>query len=291
MGNFVKGLIWTSVAYIIAIFGAWLSIENIDTGNLYLNIFIADSIGTIIIFIFSFLFKNSSFYDPYWSVAPIFIMTWLIHIAPESIPQTRQMLVALLVFVWGMRLTYNFYRGWAGLNRQDWRYDDLQKKNGKWYWLVSFSGIHFFPTILVFLACLSLFPALLFGDNPINYLDWIGILIAFSAIGIETIADQQLHDYVKSKPDRSKVFQSGLWQYSRHPNYFGEIIFWWGLYFIGLASDSSYWWTLIGPLSITILFKFISIPMMDERMVKRRPEYKAHMKKVNTLFPWKQKKI
>ncbi|MEX2588836.1 MAG: DUF1295 domain-containing protein, partial [Chitinophagales bacterium] len=285
MGNFGKGLLWTFIAYLLAVLAAWWSIENIDAGNIYLNIFIADAIGTIVIFLFSFFFKNSSFYDPYWSVAPIFIMAWLIHIAPESIPQVRQMLVALLVFVWGARLTYNFYRGWPGIHKQDWRYDDLQEKNGKWYWPVSFSGIHFFPTILVFLGCLSLFPALCFGENATNVFDWIGTFVGFSAIAIETISDQQLHDYVKSKPDKSKVFKSGLWQYSRHPNYFGEILFWWALYVFALAAGLEYWWCFIGPLSITLLFKFISIPMMDERMVKRRPAYRAHMEKVNALFP------
>lgn len=287
MGNFGKGIFWTFISYLVAIVAAWISVENIDSGNLYLDIFIADVIGTIVIFIFSFLFKNSSFYDPYWSVAPILIMVWLIYHSPEKISQIRQMLVAILVFSWGIRLTYNFYRGWSGINKQDWRYDDLKAKNGKWYWLVSFSGIHLFPTILVFLGCLSLFPALHFGESTVNFFDWIATIIGFSAIAIETISDQQLHDYVKTKPDRLNVFKSGLWQYSRHPNYFGEILFWWGLYFFALASSLDFWWCAIGPLSITLLFKFISIPMIDKRMIDRRPKYKEYMANVNALIPWK----
>ena len=79
---------------------------------------------------------------------------------------------------------------------------------------------------------------------------------------------------------------TGLWAYSRHPNYFGEIMFWWGLFIFALAADSCYWWTIAGPLVITILFLFISIPMMDKRSLGRRPGYEEHMERVSALIPW-----
>jgi steroid 5-alpha reductase family enzyme len=82
----------------------------------------------------------------------------------------------------------------------------------------------------------------------------------------------------------------GLWRYSRHPNYFGEVSFWWGLYFFGLAANASYWWTIAGPIAITLLFLFISIPMMDKRSKERRPEYAEHMKKISALVPWRIKR-
>jgi steroid 5-alpha reductase family enzyme len=81
----------------------------------------------------------------------------------------------------------------------------------------------------------------------------------------------------------------GLWAYSRHPNYFGEVTFWWGLFFFALAADTDYWWTIIGPAAITVLFTFISIPMMDKRNLARRPGYEERIKNIPALIPWFRK--
>jgi steroid 5-alpha reductase family enzyme len=79
--------------------------------------------------------------------------------------------------------------------------------------------------------------------------------------------------------------RSGLWSLSRHPNYFGEWLFWVGIFLFGIVSNSQFWWTGIGILSLQILFLFISGPMMDKRILEKRPDYKAHMKKVSAFFP------
>jgi steroid 5-alpha reductase family enzyme len=142
------------------------------------------------------------------------------------------------------------------------------------------------PTIIVFLACLSLYSSIAIGKNPFGFLDVIAILITFSAILIETIADGQLQQFTRSNPQSGNVLTKGLWAYSRHPNYFGEVMFWWGLFIFGLAADSGYWWTIIGPVSITLLYTCISIPSMEKRNTARRPGYAALKKKIPVFLPW-----
>lgn len=247
----------------------------------------ADFIGTVVVFLFSFFFKNSSFYDPYWSVIPIIIAVYLALIGWDSgASQVRIGILLFLVSAWGIRLTYNWARGWRGLHQQDWRYDDLAEKTGKWYWLVSFSGIHLFPTILVYLGCLALYPAMTLDGQPLNFIDLIAGMVTLGAILIETVADEQLRRFVKQRKAPGQTLTSGLWAYSRHPNYFGETAFWWGLFLFAMAARPDYWWVITGPLAMTLLFNFISIPMIDQRMLKRRNDYQTVMKTVPRWIPW-----
>jgi len=275
------------LAYIIALMMAvalWYFVK--DKTQIFI-IASTDFMATVVVFIFSVIFKNSSIYDPYWSVTPVFIVGYLIlNPVSEKIDLTRQIIVTTLVSIWAIRLTYNWIRQWKGLNHEDWRYEDLKVKCGKMYWPVSFLGIHLFPTILVFLGCLSLFPALSSGNKSINILDIVGIIITLSAIIIEATSDEQLRRFHKKNKNSNQVFNKGLWSLSRHPNYFGEVSFWWGLFFFGLAAKPEYWWTVIGPISITFLFLFISIPMMDKKMLKENSNYSEYKRKTSAFIPW-----
>lgn len=247
----------------------------------------ADIVATFVIFGFSTLYRNSSLYDPYWSVAPVPIaLYWVLSPVAMGVNGFRQVLAVTLVTIWAVRLTYNWLRRWEGLKHEDWRYSDLRKQTGRWYWLVDLTGIHLFPTVQVFLGCLALYPALSVGTGPLGVLDAVAVLITCGAIAIEATADKQLHTFLCGDKKPGEILNKGLWAFSRHPNYFGEILFWWGLYLLGLAADPSYWWTVIGPLSITLMFLFISIPMIDKRSLERRPHYGDHMKNVSACIPW-----
>jgi steroid 5-alpha reductase family enzyme len=251
----------------------------------------ADIAGTLVIYLFGRIFRNASFYDPYWSVAPpVIALFWVFGFSTGDALTTRQIIVVTLVFIWGLRLTYNWGRGWQGIKHEDWRYVNFRKKYGKLFWLVDLAGIELFPTIFVFLGCLSLYPALSAGNHPFSVLDGIAIIITAGAILLETISDEQLKTFVKKGPPPDAILADGLWRYSRHPNYLGEVLFWWGLFFFGLAADAGYWWTIIGPVAITILFTTISIPMMEKRHISKRPGYADHQKRVSPLIPWFPKK-
>lgn len=245
-----------------------------------------DVAATIVVFCFSVTAGNSSVYDPYWSVAPPAIALWFSFVPMSGFaPVPRIVVVDLLVLLWGGRLTYNWYRQWRGLAHEDWRYVDLRHRHGRTYWLVSFVGIHLFPTILTFLGSLSLYPALAAGTSAFGWLDGLAVIVTAGAIWTEAAADNQLRNFVRTSPPPDALMDRGLWAYSRHPNYFGEIMFWWGLWLFGMSADADFWWTVVGPVAITLLFVFVSIPMMEKRMTARRPRFEEHRSRVSMLVP------
>jgi steroid 5-alpha reductase family enzyme len=275
------GIAWQTLAYALAVGAAVAAGYAARDWHPLAVVAVADAVGTVVIFAFSFAFNNSSFYDPYWSVAPIVMTGYWMTLAENPI---RSMLVTALVWSWGGRLTANFLRGWPNVRHEDWRYVNLREQNGRAYWLVSFLGIHFAPTVWVYLGCLAMYPAYTsareFGAN-----DLVAAAITAAAISLEAISDHQLWMFRLRNRTPGAIMKSGLWRKSRHPNYLGEILFWWGLYAMGLAADPSTWWMVLGPLSITLLFVFISVPMIDKRHLARRPEYSEHMITTAALIP------
>jgi steroid 5-alpha reductase family enzyme len=143
------------------------------------------------------------------------------------------------------------------------------------------------PTVFVFLGCLPLWYAIS-SDAPLNVFDIFAAIFTISAILTEWIADEQLIKFRKNST-KNGYMKSGLWAFSRHPNYLGEISFWGGLFLFavsatGLKQTTGYW-TVIGFISMVVLFKFISIPLMEKRNIERKPGYQEYIKKVPALFP------
>lgn len=271
----------------ISVFGAvYLMFPIINTPQTMVNVLVADVAATILVFVFSVVFNNSSVYDAYWSVAPPVIAVYLVKLFPEG-NSVRQFIVITLVLFWSIRLTINWFRGWNGFEHQDWRYTSIAEKTGKLYWPVSFLGIHFMPTIFVFLGCLPLWYSIS-SNTPINVFDVVATLFTFLAILTEWIADEQLIKFKKRRTYNSYI-KSGLWSFSRHPNYLGEICFWGGMFLFVLSSSEfktfTGYWTITGFVSMVILFKFISIPLMEKRNMERKPGYQEYIKKVPALLP------
>ncbi len=275
------------ITYVVATVASLVVARGLqDSMPTWAVVLIADVVGTTVVFGFSRVFDNSSFYDAYWSVAPPVIAFGLVFGVDGVDPvSTRQVLVCALVTAWGARLTYNWWRGWRGLAHEDWRYVNLRKTTGRWYWVVSYLGLHMFPTVLVYLGCLAMLPALVDGTRALSWLDAVASVFTGLAIYIEAKADRELHDFVATKPAPEQVLTTGLWGRCRHPNYLGEMMLWWGLSMFALASDSASWWVLVGPVSITLLFVFISIPMIDKRMLAKRPAYADVVRRYPKFLP------
>lgn len=275
-----------SITYLSVFFVIYFLFPVLPFSQSMINVFIADVVATVIIFVVSVIFSNSSVYDPYWSVAPPVIVICLMKLFPEG-NELRQYVILALVLFWGVRLTVNWWRGWPGIKHQDWRYTSIAEKTGKFYWPVSFLGIHFMPTVFVFLGCLPLWYSLS-SIEPFGVVDVVAFLVTFSAILIEWIADEQLIKFRKNS-SRKRFMQYGLWAISRHPNYLGEISFWGGIFLFAVAATglnhSTGMWTIIGFISMIILFKFISIPLMEKRNIERKPGYLEYIKRVPALFP------
>ena len=274
------------LAYAAGLLAASLCVAWLPSGTPLARAFWADVVATCVVFAFSRSFDNSSFYDAYWSVAPVPIaFYWL------SVPQAagadglRQILVMTLLCAWAARLTWNWARGWSGLDHEDWRYVDKRRQAGSLYWLVSFAGLHMMPTLLVFAGCLALWPALAAGSRPIGALDLLACTVTAGAIALEAVADQQLRRFRLSQPSAEAILETGVWAWCRHPNYLGEIGFWWGLFLFAPAAQPKAWWMGAGALAITLLFRFASLKLIDDRMLARRPAYRARMQRVPALLP------
>lgn len=277
-------------AYLLAI-AAGLAVLVVMEGHILFTTLCADIVATVIVFLFSRAYKNSSFYDAYWSVIPpLIVLYWALYHEAPLVEPARQGIVIILVWLWGIRLTANWAGHWQGLQHEDWRYPPIKAKAGRWGALVDFTGIHLFPTLIVFAACLPLYAAVSLGDRSLNWLDAVAFVVTAGAITIELVADVQLHRFVAHKQP-GDIMKTGLWRYSRHPNYFGEMSFWFGIMLFGLAAyPQGWWWIMPGAIAMAVMFLTVSIPLMDERSLERRQEYADHMAKVSALVPWFPKK-
>ena len=278
------------IAYLIAFAASAAVLMNSGIEDPIWNMAAADVVATVIIFAFSVFLRNSSMYDPYWSVYPIFIAFWWMAEFGDAGNMIRNILATAAVFTWGARLTFNWARSWPGMVHEDWRYTKLAEDTGVMYWVVSFLGIHLFPTVLVFLGCVPLF--YIFQDaSPLGIFDVLAVIVAFGATLIETVADNQLLAYKRTRTETSpKIMKTGLWGWSRHPNYFGEIMFWVGLFIFSLPIFmAGEYWIISGMAGMIILFVFISIPMMEKRE-SRKEGYDLYQKEVSFLIPLPPKK-
>jgi steroid 5-alpha reductase family enzyme len=270
------------VAYVVALAAAALTVQLSPLSSPLWTAALADVVATFAVFAFSFAFSNSSFYDAYWSVAPVPIALYWAANAPSVSP--RSMVILALVSIWAFRLTWNWRRGWTGLHHEDWRYRQLKEQTGRAYWLVSALGIHLFPTVQVFLGCIPVYFAVT-STAPLNALDALAIAVTAMGISVEAVADDQLRAFSRTKRP-GETLQSGLWAYSRHPNYFGEISFWWGLMLFGIAARPDVLWQCAGALAIAAMFVFVTGPMMDKRMLARRPDFAERMLRISAIVPW-----
>jgi steroid 5-alpha reductase family enzyme len=283
----LKSFSWITLTYVAALAAAIMAIGIFEDFSLVMRTFLADSAATLVVNLSGRIFRNSSFYDPYWSVAPILIaLYWLVLAVDHPAISWTKLLVFALVCIWGLRLTINWAAQWQGLQHEDWRYVQYRHTSGSLFWLIELVGIDFVPTIVVFLGCLSLFPILTADQFHFGPLQVVATVVTAVAILLESTADRQLKNFLQCGNPSQNIMQIGLWNYSRHPNYLGEILFWWGLWLFVPGFGPPKWLALLGPLSVTALFIFVSIPLMEKRNLVRRPGYAEHVRRVPVLIPW-----
>lgn len=277
-------LIAYAFSFIIGI--AIIIIGKDKIGAIWLML-LADVVMTIVIYLIGNLLKNASLYDPYWSVIPIYIiLIWLFLYGINF--DIFNIILLILILIWGIRLTYNWWKNWHGFIEQDWRYDMLREKNIKLYPVTNFFGIHMIPTIVVFIQMVNVYESLI--SSSLNIVVFIiGILFCLIAPIIQIVSDKQMYDFRLNNTDKSKVINVGLWRFSRHPNYFGELMFWVGIYLIYLSKSMIFNINIVYPILMILLFIFISIPMMENKL-KNREGFKEYKSSVSVLFPFPQKK-
>lgn len=270
-------------AYALAIASAALALHLWPMPSTIAAVFLGMIVATLVIYAVAVLFDNASIYDPFWSVAPPVIVAYLAFTSgpPESWP-ARLWLVAAIVLAWALRLTWNCMARWPRLDGEDFRYRNLRAASGRWFWLVNLTGIELFPTLLVFLGCLPLHTVAV-SSHPLGWLDVAATALALAAIALEAVADRQLTAHRRG-PRRGTVLTTGVWTWSQHPNYLGELSFWWALLLFGLAAGAPLW-TAIGALAMTVLFRFISVRMMVARKRAHHPDYDTRVSGIPLLLP------
>lgn len=285
-----RALMLVLYAYVMALGAGWLTILMAPIEHPIWLTLAADVVATLVIFGWSMAYDNSSFYDAYWSVIPPAIVLYWISLAEPGVVPFRTALVLLVVWLWGVRLTWNWARGWTGLDHEDWRYVDFREQFPKAYWLVSFGGIHFFPTLIVFAGMYAVYPALVTGARPVGWIDALALVVGLVAVALEFFADNQLRAFVLGPKRPGETLRTGLWAHSRHPNYLGEILFWWSLYLFGVAADPGWLGRgLFGPAAMTAMFVFVSIPLLEKRSLERRANYQQVIDEIPMLIPWPKK--
>jgi steroid 5-alpha reductase family enzyme len=284
--NRIVSLLIILLVYLAAGFLAVLVFRLNHSPSLLWRIFLADISATFFVYLAGLPLQNASVYDPYWSVAPVFLLAMLAgHV--QSIT-TGEILLLVAVGFWGVRLTANWLVTFRNLLHQDWRYDYYKKTYPVWYPLISLFGIHLFPTLVVFAA---LVPAILYlKDGRSNILTAAGFAVCLIATALELFADAQLHAFQRENQDRSRVIRSGLWRICRHPNYLGEILMWWGVSLFLISVRPDLWWTGTGALVNTLMFLFISVPLAEKRMLAYKPAFEEYARAVPMLLPLGQKR-
>ena len=240
---------------------------------------LADVVATVIVWAFGILYENVSVYDPYWSVLPPVTFTaWAFYKHCWSVPVV---LLLVAVWYWGVRLTGNWAHMFKGIGHEDWRYTLYRETLSPiLFHLTNFFGLNMMPTLLVF-ACMLPGLALFDVADSAGVLTLTGFTMCLGAATVQLVADTQIHRFRDANPGRT--CNVGLWKNGRHPNYFGEILFWWGVWTM-YASARGIDWLVLGPVTMTALFLFISIPMMERRQLSNKPDYAEYRKKTRLLI-------
>jgi steroid 5-alpha reductase family enzyme len=243
-----------------------------------LDLLIADAAATFLVFVFSVVLRNSSVYDPYWSVAPVVIV---IYASCVNVMDPVRALMLAAVCIWGVRLTANWAYTFGGLAYQDWRYTKLEGDTGKFYPLINLLGIHMFPTLVVY-GCILPAVFVFRYDASFGPLNVLGFAISLCAVVMQGTADLQMHRYRLHRD--TPLIRTGLWKWSRHPNYLGEILMWWGVGISAVSSMPDRPYLLIGALVNTLMFLAVSIPLADGRQ-SGKPGFDEYKAETRMLLP------
>lgn len=237
-------------------------------------------------FIISLVRKRNDVADVAWGLGFV-LLAWVSffiggHASPIGLA------VSLLVTVWGSRLAWHIYSRNRG-RPEDYRYSEWRRSWGKWFYLRSYAQIFLLQGVLLFLI---VSPVLVINySQSVAFGPLVAVGLAVWAVGFffEVVGDWQLARFIKDPTNKGKLMTVGLWAYTRHPNYFGEVAQWWGLWLVALLAPYG-WFAVIGPLTITLLILKVSgVPLLEKKMADN-PEFAAYKNRVSVFIPWFPKK-
>lgn len=236
-----------------------------------------------LMFVVGYVKKNNGIVDVAWGMG--FVSIALFTFFMNASYTLLQIVATLLIVIWGVRITLHIgLRNWG--KEEDFRYANWRKAWGKWVHLRAFFQVYMLQGLLMLLIAI---PIILINSSSFSrfgFLSIVGLLIWIFGFFFEAVGDYQLRQHMQNNKKKKKIMQSGLWKYTRHPNYFGEMVQWWGL---GLMAMSISWWSLISPLVITfLLLKVSGVPMLEKKWDDNK-EYQKYKQHTNAFFPWFRK--
>lgn len=241
--------------------------------------------AAVLLWLVSLRNRDVSIVDIFWGLGVagvVDIAAWL-----GQSGGARTSAVLFLVNLWGLRLAAHI---WARHKGEDHRYAAMRQKFGKKWWWLSLIQVFLLQAILIWFVPAPLVAAVLYARMPMGVLDYAGIVVAAAALMFESLADFQLAAFRADPGSQGKVMDRGLWGWSRHPNYFGEALMWWGYFAIGFGA-SHQWWLILSPVLITFLLLQVSgVTLMEEKMDERRPGYAEYRRRVSAFVPWPPRK-
>lgn len=268
-------------SYLVCIVAALAAAATFD--DPYADLIVGYAVSVTILYVISQIAVNGSTFDAWWSVLPPVMAVWFA-VTIDDTSDVRRWLVAGCTVLWGVRLTANWAIGWPGLHHEDWRYVKLYADAPMPRWLVSLTSVHVFPFVVVTLGSLPMVAASSIPGRGVGVLDILAVLMILAGVALEHFADVDLRRFNRTKQP-GDVLDIGLWSRSRHPNYLGEMLWWWGLFLFALAADPGSWWTGVGALTMTIMFLTASIPFAEKRSQERRPGWSEYCERTPLLIP------
>lgn len=237
----------------------------------------------VVTWLASLVLRDVSIVDPVWGLAFV-VIAWstLLQLGGPADASPRSRLIVALVTAWGLRLAV--YLAWrkAGM-AEDARYVRMRERIGPSFPLVSLVVVFGLQAMLAWTVALPI-QAGQVPSTPLGLLDGLGIGLWAVGLTFETIGDLQLARFKADPSNAGRVLDRGLWRYTRHPNYFGDFLVWWGLFCI--AASAGAWWTVIGPLLMSFLLLRVSgVALLERSMAERRPEYAAYVRRTSAFVP------
>ena len=231
----------------------------------------------------SVLRRDASLVDRLWSL--MIAAPTLVYASQTSWTSPRAVALQVLVLAWALRLAaYITWRNWG--HGEDRRYQAIRARNEPHFALKSLVIVFALQMVLAWIVSAPTLAALA-GDRAFNALDVAGILAALAGFLFEAIGDAQMAAFKRDPTHRGQVMDRGLWRYTRHPNYFGEACFWWGIWLIALAAGGlPATWTVVSPLLMTVLLLKVSgVAMLEKDIGERRPAYRDYIARTNAFIP------
>jgi steroid 5-alpha reductase family enzyme len=235
-----------------------------------------------LVFVIAHTKKDNSAADVAWGMGFILIAYFTLFKNGLFLP--RHLLLTGMITLWGLRLSGHIFLRNMG-KTEDQRYRRWRESWGKYVFLRSFLQVFMLQGLLLVIIAYPIVLINISRTQGLNLLDLFGFLVWLIGLIFETVGDYQLYCFLKNPNNIGKILTTGLWSYTRHPNYFGEVLIWWGIFFVTLSVPLG-WTAIVSPITITYLLLFVSGIPMTEKLFEGNPAYEEYKKRTNRFFPW-----